>query len=178
MNAAMVESCVEPASSASENTIVSIAGSARVANIASRLAPKPPKLVPTSMPASDQREAPEAEQRDDGDEVGGPGEQQAGREGRHQRRGDPGRGEDEVGRDAEQRGGAVGDDRLLAGEPVEVAIGLHDGAPRRRVSRAFALRTSPVSSRRERDDQRHLQELENERSALHVPPASSSKQQH
>ena len=52
MTAAMVESCVEPAISASEKTMVIIAGSASVANIASRLAPRPPKLVPTSKPAS------------------------------------------------------------------------------------------------------------------------------
>ncbi len=52
MNAAMVESEVEPAISASEKTIISIAGSASEAIIISRLDPMPPKLVPTSMPAS------------------------------------------------------------------------------------------------------------------------------
>jgi hypothetical protein len=52
MNAAMVESCVEPAISASVNTIMIIAGSASEAIITSRLEPMPPKLVPTSMPAS------------------------------------------------------------------------------------------------------------------------------
>ena len=48
----MVESCVEPATSASVNTIMIIAGSASEAIITSRLDPMPPKLVPTSMPAS------------------------------------------------------------------------------------------------------------------------------
>ena len=52
MNAATVESWVEPAISASEKTMTIIAGSASEANIASRLAPRPPKLVPTSSPAS------------------------------------------------------------------------------------------------------------------------------
>ena len=52
MNAAMVESCVEPAISASVNTIMIIAGSASEAIITSRLEPMPPKLVPTSRPAS------------------------------------------------------------------------------------------------------------------------------
>ena len=52
MNAAMVESCVEPAISASVNTIMIIAGSASEAIITSRLEPMPPKLVPTSSPAS------------------------------------------------------------------------------------------------------------------------------
>ncbi len=48
----MEESCVEPAISASANTIISIAGSASDAIITSRLDPMPPKLVPTSSPAS------------------------------------------------------------------------------------------------------------------------------
>ena len=52
MNAATVESCVEPAISASVNTIMIIAGSASEAIITSRLEPMPPKLVPTSSPAS------------------------------------------------------------------------------------------------------------------------------
>ena len=52
MKAAMVESWVEPATSAKVNTIMIIAGSARDAIITSRLEPMPPKLVPTSRPAS------------------------------------------------------------------------------------------------------------------------------
>src|SRR6202047_4227589 len=52
MKLATVESCVEPATSAMQKTISSIAGSARAAIITSRLAPMPPKLVPTSIPAS------------------------------------------------------------------------------------------------------------------------------
>ena len=48
----MVESWVEPATSASVNTIIIIAGSASEAIITSRLEPMPPKLVPTSRPAS------------------------------------------------------------------------------------------------------------------------------
>ena len=51
-NAAMVESWVEPAISATVNTIMIIAGSASEAIITSRLEPMPPKLVPTSSPAS------------------------------------------------------------------------------------------------------------------------------
>ena len=52
MKPAMVESWVEPATSASVNTIMIIAGSASEAIITSRLEPMPPKLVPTSRPAS------------------------------------------------------------------------------------------------------------------------------
>jgi len=43
---------VEPAIKASEKTIINIAGSASDAIITSRLDPIPPKLVPTSRPAS------------------------------------------------------------------------------------------------------------------------------
>ena len=52
MKLATVESWVEPATSAMQNTISSIAGSASAAIMTSRLEPMPPKLVPTSMPAS------------------------------------------------------------------------------------------------------------------------------
>ena len=52
MKAATVESWVEPAISASVNTAISMAGSASEAIITSRLEPMPPKLVPTSSPAS------------------------------------------------------------------------------------------------------------------------------
>ena len=48
----MVESWVEPAMSATVNTVISMAGSASEANITSRLEPIPPKLVPTSSPAN------------------------------------------------------------------------------------------------------------------------------
>ena len=48
----MPESCVEPATRATVKTIMIMAGSASEANIISRLEPMPPKLVPTSMPAS------------------------------------------------------------------------------------------------------------------------------
>ena len=48
----MLESWVEPATSATVNTIMIMAGSASEANIISREAPMPPKLVPMSMPTS------------------------------------------------------------------------------------------------------------------------------
>ena len=143
----MVESWVEPAISASVNTIISIAGSASEAIITSRLEPMPPKLVPTSSPASARKKRAlpssammamrSADQR----------EQQPAAEGRHQRGRDPGGGEDEIGDDAEQPGGVVGQHHLLA----HAAARDRDragcsGGPRRRSSRAFTLRTKPVSS--------------------------------
>ena len=48
----MVESCVDPAISATDNTIISMAGSASDAIITSRDEPMPPKLVPMSIAAS------------------------------------------------------------------------------------------------------------------------------
>ena len=98
MNVAMVESWVEPAISASVKMIMIIAGSASEAIITSRLEPMPPKLVPTSMPASARKKRALREQRDDGDEIGGPAEHQPGGERRHQGGRDPGRGEDQIGR--------------------------------------------------------------------------------
>ena len=80
----MVESWVEPASSATVNTTMIMAGSASEAIIISRLEPMPPKLVPTSSPAKREEEARTAQERDDDDEVGRPGKQQTGAEGRHQ----------------------------------------------------------------------------------------------
>ena len=58
MKAAMVESWVEPATSAKVNTIMIIAGSASEAIITSRLEPMPPKLVPTSRPARARKKRP------------------------------------------------------------------------------------------------------------------------
>ena len=52
MNVDTEESCVEPASSDTVNTIISMAGSASEAIIISRLEPMPPKLVPISSPAN------------------------------------------------------------------------------------------------------------------------------
>ncbi len=52
MKFATVDSWVEPATSAMQKKISNIAGSASAAIMTSRLEPMPPKLVPTSMPAS------------------------------------------------------------------------------------------------------------------------------
>ena len=52
MKSETIESCVDPATSATVKTVSSIAGSASAPIIISRLDPIPPKLVPTSMPAS------------------------------------------------------------------------------------------------------------------------------
>ena len=62
MNSAMVQSAVEPAIRASENTIISIAGSASGAIITSRLAPMPPKLGPDIHAGEREKEAGAAEE--------------------------------------------------------------------------------------------------------------------
>jgi len=72
MNSAMVESCVEPAINATENTIINIAGSASEAIIISRDAPMPPKLVPISIPASASAKRALPSSAGDGDQVAGP----------------------------------------------------------------------------------------------------------
>ena len=104
-----------------------MAGSAIVAIITSRLEPMPPKLVPISSPASARRKRGGTEQGDDGDEIGGPGEDEPRGEGRHERGANPGRGEDKIRNGAEQPGRIVGEDHFLAQEPDEVAIGLEEG---------------------------------------------------
>ncbi len=58
ISAATVESWVDPATSAREKTVSSMAGSASEAIIISRLEPMPPKLVPISMPASARKNRP------------------------------------------------------------------------------------------------------------------------
>ena len=102
MKAAIVESCVEPAINASVNTIMIIAGSASEAIITSRLEPMPPKLVPTSRPASARKKralprsammAMRSADQENNSPVRNVGTSDGG---------DPGGGEDEIGNDAEQ----------------------------------------------------------------------------
>src|SRR3974377_1035784 len=157
MNAAMAESCVEPAIRASVNTIIGLAGAASEAIITSRRLPMPPKLVPTSIPASARKKralpsrammairsagqekrkrerkggtnARAAPQSADADQIGGPGEQQARAEGRYQCRRDPGAGEDDVGDDAEEPGRAFRQHDLFAQQPDKVAVRLQERRP-------------------------------------------------
>ena len=146
MKAATVESWVEPAISASEKTMTIIAGSASVANIDFAARAQAAEARADVEPGEREEEAAGAEQRDDGDEVGRPREQEPRGEGRDQRGGDPGRGEHEVGHEAEQPRGAVGDDRLLAREAHEITIGLQERRTAPTLSRALVARTRPVSS--------------------------------
>ena len=75
-------------------------------------------------PGEREEEARASEQRDDRDQVGGPVEQQAGGEGRHQRGGNPDRGKGDIGRHAEQPRGVVGQHHFLAQQSQQIAIGL------------------------------------------------------
>ena len=143
-------------------TITIIAGSASAPNRASRLEPRPPKLVPDVEPGEREEESRRAQERNDGDEIGRPGKQEPRREGRHQGGGDPGRGEHEIGHEAEEPRGAVGDDRLLAGEADEIAIGLKERRPAPAQQARLGHANETGQQRRDRDDQRHLQELEDE----------------
>ena len=156
----MVESWVEPATSATVNTIISMAGSAREAIITSRLEPMPPKLVPTSSPASARKKRAAAEQRDDGDEVGGPGEQEPGAEGRHQRRRDPGGGEDDVGRRPKQPGRVLRQHGVLAHQPDEIAVRLEQRRALPAQEPRLDLAHEAGEQRREQQHQEHLRALD------------------
>ena len=126
----MVDSCVEPAISATENTIISIAGSASEAIIISREAPRPPKLVPTSIPASAsaKRALPSRAVM----AIRSPDQlniRLAAKVGISAAATQVD-GEDEIRRDAEQPGGVFGDHGFLAQQPPQVAIGLHQRTAR------------------------------------------------
>ncbi len=132
----MVESCVEPAISASENTIISIAGSASEAIIISRDEPMPPKLVPTSMPASaeQKRALPSSAMMAirSPDQVNSRPVAKVGTSAAATQVS----GEDQIGRGAEQPGGVLGQHHLLAEQPAQVAIRLQQR--RRRAGAAAA----------------------------------------
>ena len=99
------------------------------------------------------------EQRDDGDEIGGPGEHQVGRVGRHQRRTDPGGGEDEIRRGAVEPRGVVGEHSLLVQELPQIDVGL----PQRRADPTqqarLDLARDAENERRHRQHQQHLHRL-------------------
>ncbi len=158
----MVESWVEPATSASVKTIMIIAGSASEAIITSRLEPMPPKLVPTSRPASarKKRALPSSAMMAmrSADQVNS----SPVREGRHQRGRDPGGGEDQVGGDAEQPGGVVGQHHFLAQQPDEVAIGLDQRRPSPAQQPRLHLAHEPGEQRRQQQHQQHLRALHGE----------------
>ena len=82
-------------------------------------------------PGQREHEARAAEQRDDGDQVGGRTEHEAGGKRRHERRRHPGRGEDHVRRDAKDPRGVVREHDFLAQQLEQVAIGLDDRGPLR-----------------------------------------------
>ena len=162
MNSATVESCVEPAISASVNTIMIIAGSASEAIITSRLEPMPPKLVPTSRPASarKKRALPSSAMmamRSADQENSRPV-----REGRHQRGRDPGGGEDQIGNDAEQPGGVVRQHHLLAHQPHEIEIGLDQRRPLPAQQPRLHLAHEAGEQRRQQQHQQHLRALDGE----------------
>ena len=71
----MIDNCVEPAISASVNTIINIAGSASEAIIISRLEPMPPNEVPTSRPASARKKRALPSKCDERNQVSRPGKQ-------------------------------------------------------------------------------------------------------
>ncbi len=126
MNAAIVESCVDPAISARVNTTIDHR----------RFGERGDHHLPARADAAEaradihagerQEEARAGEKGDDGDEIGGPAEEEAGGEARHESGRHPGRGKDQIGRGAEEPARVLGQHHLLAREPQEIAIGLDD----------------------------------------------------
>ena len=114
-------------------------------------------------PGERQQEARTAQQRDDGDHVRRVAEGEAGGEGRHQRRGDPGRGEDEVGCRAKEPRSRLGEHDVLAQEAQELAIGLQQRRPLAADEMGLELAHVAGEERREQQDQRELYKLYGER---------------
>ena len=158
----MVESCVEPAISASVNTIMIIAGSASEAIITSRLDPMPPKLVPTSSPASARKKRPLPSSAMMAMRSADQENMQPGAEGRHQRRRDPGGGEDQIRDDAEQPRGVVRQHHLLAHEPHEIEIGLDERRALPPQQPRLHLAHEAGEQRRQQQHQQHLRALNGE----------------
>jgi hypothetical protein len=159
-NSAIAGIEVEWMNSAMVKITISIAGSASEAIIISREAPMPPKLVPTSSPASAWRNRAEATEADQCDQVGGGGERQPRREGRHQRRGEPQQREHHVGRGAVEPRRVLRHHRLLAQQLGEVAIGLDDRGPAAREEPRLELAHQPGQRRRQEQHERQLRQLE------------------
>ena len=156
----MVESWVEPAISASEKTIMIIAGSASEAIITSRLEPMPPKLVPTSMPASarKKRALPSSAMMAirSADQLNS----KPGREGRDQGAGRP----RSRRRPDMERCGTARMRSPPARPPCAAAATGRDRAAAVAAlpaqQRAFTLRTKPVSSGASKQHQQHLRALD------------------
>ncbi len=159
----MVDSWVEPAISATENTIISMAGSAREAIIISRDEPMPPKLVPMSMPARARAKralpsravmairSPDQLNIRLAAKVGirAAATQVAAKT--------------KYGADAEQPGGVVGDHGLLAQQAAEVAVRLDQGRAAAALQAGFDLADQPGQQRRQQQDHGHLDELRQQR---------------
>jgi hypothetical protein len=157
----MLESWVEPAISASVNDHDHRRlGERREHRLAAR--PDAAEGGADVHAGEGEKETRSAEQRDDGDEVGGPVEQQADGEGRHQRGGDPGGGEDEVGDDAEQPGGVLRDQRLFAQQADEIEIGLNQWRPHAAQQPRLHLAHEAGQERRQQQHEEHLRALDGE----------------
>src|SRR5262249_30579638 len=109
-----------------------------------------------------QEEASAAEQRDDSDKISGPREQESTAEGWHQRRRDPGAGEDDVRNDAEQPGGVLRQHDLLAHQSDQIAIGLQQRRTLTAQQPRLHLADETGEQWREQQHQQHLPTLEEE----------------
>jgi hypothetical protein len=139
---------------------ISMAGSASEAIINSRLEPMPPKLVPTSSPASAVKKRAPPRRATSTMRSDTRAEQEIGAEGGDQRSAEPDGREGKIRRDAEQPGGRIRHHRLLAQQAPEVAVGL----PERRAALAREPRLQEPRDARERrchrDHQQRMEQLQ------------------
>ena len=142
-----------------------MAGSASVAIIISRDEPMPPKLVPTSMPASASSARAAPSSATSATDVGRPVEHQARSEAlRTRAAATQVKGEDQVGRIERKATGALGDHRVFAQQLSQVEIALQQ----RRALAAHQPRLDPAyDADGERRDQQHEGHLGALRQELH-----------
>ena len=169
-----VESCVEPATSARQNTIKQHRRLGKRCDHHLAAGADAAETGADVHPCEREEEARASQQRDDGDQIGGPVEQQPGRKGRHQGGGNPDRREGDVGRHAEQPRRVVGQHHFLAQQPQQVAIGLKDRGPLAAHQPGLDLAHVAGQQRGEQQHEQHLHALHDDvRDHDHIASTSS-----
>ena len=126
MKFATVESWVEPATSAMQNTNQQHRRLRKRRNHDFAAGADAAKTGADVHPGERKKKACTSEQRDDGNQIRRPVEEEAGGEGWHQGGGNPDRGKGHIGRHAEQPRGVVRQHHFLAEQSQEIPIRLKD----------------------------------------------------
>ena len=137
----------------------------------------PPKLVPTSSPASARKKRALPRRPAIAIRSADQLKVRPMREGRHQRRRDPGRGENQVRRHPEQPGGVVGQDDFLVQQPDEVAVGLQYRRPLPAQQPRLDLADEAGEQRRQQQHEQHLAALDERSADRHSATASEQADQ-